>query len=132
MLARQQGPEALKLSTTVKIENGAGPAAGFEPTSTGVLVDKPSFIDSIAAARQEFQALQELIHELGSSLKVDETLALLASRLKGLVPHHSIAIYTTEGDCLVSRYAAGEGSALFSSLKIPAGGRYFRLGGAAQ
>ena len=120
-LARKQGPETLKLSTGIKIENGCAPAAGFEPSAAAQPAAQPSFIDSIAAARQEFQALLELTHELGSSLRVDETLALLASRLKGIIPHHCIAIYTVEGSRLVARYASGEEAALFSSLAIPMG-----------
>ncbi|MCX6627053.1 MAG: diguanylate cyclase, partial [Candidatus Solibacter sp.] len=121
-LARQQVPETLRLSTDKKVENGAGPAAGFEPSSAAPPAAKPAFIDSIAAARQEFQALLELTNELGSSLRIDETLALLASRLKALIPHHCIAIYTAEGPQLAARYASGEDAALFSSLAIPLGG----------
>jgi diguanylate cyclase (GGDEF)-like protein/putative nucleotidyltransferase with HDIG domain len=120
-LAHKQGPGTLKLSTDLKIEKGASPAAGFEPSSVPQPAAQPGFIDSIAAARQEFQALLELTHELGSSLRVDETMALLASRLKDLIPHHSIAIYTAEGSSLVARYASGEEAALFSSLSIPLG-----------
>jgi diguanylate cyclase (GGDEF)-like protein len=81
----------------------------------------PAFIDSIAAARQEFQALLEITQDLDSSLRVDETLALLASRLKALIPHHFVAIYTVEGSHLATRYAAGEYAALFSALAIPLG-----------
>jgi diguanylate cyclase (GGDEF)-like protein/putative nucleotidyltransferase with HDIG domain len=120
-LARKQGQATFRLSTAIKIGNGGGPAAGFEPSSTAPPSTKPTFIDSIAAARQEFQALLELTHELGSSLRVDEILALLASRLKALIPHHCIAIYTAEGSGLACRYASGEDAALFSSLAIPLG-----------
>ena len=120
-LARKQGPGTLKLSTNLKIEHGAAPAAGFEPSSSPQPPAQPGFIESIAAARQEFQTLLELTHELGSSLRVDETMALLASRLKGLIPHHCIAIYTADGSRVVARYASGEDAALFSSLAIPLG-----------
>ena len=120
-LARKPGPELCKLSTGAKIENGAGPAAGFEPSATVPASVKPGFIDSIAAARQEFQALLELTQELGSLLRVDEILALLASRLKALIPHDCIAIYTAENGRLVTRYAAGEDAPMFLSLSIPLG-----------
>jgi len=120
-LAQKQGQEIQKLSTGLKIENDARPAAGFEPSATAPARVTPGFIDSIAAARQEFQALHELTQELGRSLRVDETLALLASRLKALIPHHGIAIYTTEAARLKARYAAGEDAALFSTLSIPLG-----------
>jgi diguanylate cyclase (GGDEF)-like protein/putative nucleotidyltransferase with HDIG domain len=119
-MARKQGPETAKLSTGIKIEHGAEPAAGFEPSSAPAPA-RPGFIESIAAAREEFQALLELTHDLGSSLRVDETLALLASRLLALIPHHGIAIYTVEGLHLVTRFASGEDAALFSSLSIPLG-----------
>jgi diguanylate cyclase (GGDEF)-like protein/putative nucleotidyltransferase with HDIG domain len=119
-MARKQGPEGCKLSTGVKIEVGGGPAAGFEPSSAPVAA-RPGFIESIAAAREEFQTLLELTHDLGRSLRVDETLALLASRLHALIPHHGIAIYTVEGCRLVTRYAAGADAALFSGLAIPLG-----------
>jgi diguanylate cyclase (GGDEF)-like protein/putative nucleotidyltransferase with HDIG domain len=120
-LARKQGQGTFTLSTDRKTQNGCGPAAGFEPSSTATPTIKPSFIDSIAAARQEFQTLLELTLELDSSLRVDETLALLASRVMAIIPHHCIAIYTIEGNRLVARYASGEDAALFSSLAIPLG-----------
>jgi diguanylate cyclase (GGDEF)-like protein/putative nucleotidyltransferase with HDIG domain len=119
-MARKHGPEASKLSTGIKIETGGGPAAGFEPTSTPT-VARPGFIESIAAAREEFQTLLELTHDLGRSLRVDETLALLASRLLALIPHHGIAIYIVDGSRLVTRFTAGEGAALYSGLSIPLG-----------
>ena len=120
-LARKQGQGTLKLSKDMKVGNGCGPAAGFEPSATAPPTAQPAFIDSIAAARQEFQALLEITLELDSSLRVDETLALLASRLKALIPHHCIAIYTAAGSHLATRYASGEDAALFSSLAIPLG-----------
>jgi diguanylate cyclase (GGDEF)-like protein/putative nucleotidyltransferase with HDIG domain len=120
-LARKHGPETMKLSTGRRIENGSGPATGFEPSPAASAATMPAFIDSIAEARQEVQTLLELTHEMGSSLRFDETLALLASRLKGLIPHHCIAVYTAEGARLVTRYASGEDAALFLSLAIPLG-----------
>ena len=62
-----------------------------EPAS-GVLRELPScddahFLFSIAAARQEAQALFELSHDLGNSLSLDETLSVVAMRLRHLVPY---------------------------------------------
>jgi diguanylate cyclase (GGDEF)-like protein/putative nucleotidyltransferase with HDIG domain len=120
-LARKEGQGALRISPGTKAGNDCGPAAGFEPSSAAPPTPKPAFIDSIAAARQEFQALLEITHDLDSSLRVEETLALLASRLKALIPHHCIAIYIVEDSRLATRYASGEDAALFSSLAIPLG-----------
>ena len=117
-LARKQTSEPSRLSTGLRIERG-GPAAGFaaQPASTR----QEGFVGKIAAARQEFQTLLELTNELGSSLRVDETMALLAARLQPVIPYHGIAIYTVSGDRLCTQYAAGEDSALFQSLEIPLG-----------
>lgn len=119
-MARRQASEACRLSTGIRIEKGA-PAAGLERSAETPGARNPGFIAHIAAARQEFQTLLELSNELGNSLRVDETLALLASRLGSVIPCHGIAIYTGEGDHLRTRYAAGEDAALFSSLEIPLG-----------
>ena len=120
-IARRQPSEWTRLSTGVRIERGTEPAAGFETSAAAPASNHPGFISSIAAARQEFQTLLELTNDLGNSLRVDETLALLAARLKAIIPFHGVAIYTLEDGRLTTRYAAGEDSALFSSLAIPLG-----------
>ncbi len=120
-IARRQPLEPARLSTGVRIAHGTEPAAGFESSAAAPVSNHPSFISSIAAARQEFQTLLELTNDLGNSLRVDETLALLAARLKAIIPFQGVAIYTLEADRLTTRYAAGEDSALFSSLAIPLG-----------
>ena len=120
-MARRQPAEATRLSTGVKIEHGTEPDAGLETSAVAPVSSHPGFISSIAAARQEFQTLLELTNDLGNSLRVDETLALLAARLKAIIPFQCVAIYTLEDDRLTTRYAAGEDSALFSSLAIPLG-----------
>jgi diguanylate cyclase (GGDEF)-like protein len=79
------------------------------------------FLSSIAAARQEAQNLFELMHDLGNSLSLDETLSVLALRLKRMCPYDCVAIYIRRGDKLVPEYVSGENFQLFSSLEIPAG-----------
>ena len=101
--------------------NSARPDAGLETSVGGLESSRPGFIHSIAEARLEFQTLHEITQELGNSLRMDETLALLASRLRALIPYNGIAIYTTEEQHLVTRYADGEDAALFRSLAIPLG-----------
>ncbi|MBM3795289.1 MAG: hypothetical protein FJW31_14750 [Acidobacteria bacterium] len=43
----------------------------------------PAYLDTIAAARHEAQVLIELSQQLGNSLKLDETLALVCNGLRG-------------------------------------------------
>ena len=114
-----------KLSTDLKIERGLEPAAGFEQSSGAGQASggerTGDFLASIAAARQEVQQLFELAQDLGNSLSLNETLSLLAIRLKKLVPHDSLAIYVQREELLKPEYVSGENFRLFSSLEIPLG-----------
>ena len=121
-LATSREVETTKLSTDVKIERGLEPAAGFENSrrpSTAEPVE--NFLVSIAAARQEVQNLFELAQDLGNSLSLNETLSLLAMRLKRMIPYDSLAIYVLREDRLRAEYVNGENFRLFSSLEIPIG-----------
>src|ERR1035438_7880140 len=63
-LAQAKNKHSVKLSKEVKVERGAAPAAGFESTNRPPLLTKAAapadFLDSIASARQEVQALFEI------------------------------------------------------------------------
>ena len=111
------------LSVNVKVERGETPATGFESTSAprNHPKNEAGFLASIAAARQEAQSLFELSHELGASLSTDETLSVLAVKLKRIVPYDSIAVYVREEDELLPQYVSGDNFRLFSSLRIPLG-----------
>jgi diguanylate cyclase (GGDEF)-like protein/putative nucleotidyltransferase with HDIG domain len=114
-----------KLSTEVKVERGAAPAAGFESSkglSSGSSKDSTmDFLTSIASARQEVQALFEIAQDLGNSLSLDETLSVLNVRLRKIIPHHSLAIWLRRDEVLAPEYVNGEDYRLFSSLQIPLG-----------
>jgi diguanylate cyclase (GGDEF)-like protein/putative nucleotidyltransferase with HDIG domain len=122
MAKAETSEHAAKLSTDVHVVRGGAPDAGLaEAAAPTPTAGRPDFIAKIAAARQEFQMLFELTRDLGSSLSVEEIMALLAARLKGVIPYTGIAIYTKKGSKLVTQYAAGDDAALFSSLQIPLG-----------
>jgi diguanylate cyclase (GGDEF)-like protein len=76
---------------------------------------------AISGARREFQVLIEAVNDLGNSLKLDETLAVLGVRLNTMVDHDAIAIYLVEGAKLIPHFVRGESFRLFSSLEIPLG-----------
>ena len=123
-MAQAQQVEKAKLSTDLKIERGLEPAAGFESVkrSPAPAPDRPTdFLSSIAAARQEVQNLFELAQDLGNSLSLNETLSLLAIRLKRMIPYDSLAIYVLRDDKLRAEYVNGENFRLFSALEIPMG-----------
>src|SRR5438477_9433592 len=112
------------LSTDVKIERGHAPAAGFEAShgSQASAEGEPvNFLNLIASARQEVQALFEISQDLGNSLSLDETLSVLDVRLRRMIPHHSLAIWVKRESVLKPEYVTGEDFRLFSALEIPAG-----------
>ena len=123
--AKNYSENTSKLSTNTRIERGEAPAAGFEKVPSAAersdASPKVDFLSSIASARQEFQMLLEVTNELGNSLSVDETMSLLAVRLKRMIPHDTIAIYVRQENRLVPQYVNGEDFRLFSSLEIPMG-----------
>ncbi|MBV8475110.1 MAG: diguanylate cyclase [Acidobacteria bacterium] len=108
-----------KLSTDMKVERGPAPATGFAYNAAPTT--EASFLSSIAAARQEAQALFELSQDLGASLSVGETLSVFSVKLKRLVPYDSIAIYIRRDDELVPEHVNGDNFRLFASLRIPIG-----------
>ncbi len=113
----------LVLSTGIKITNGDAPAAGFEQTDGAPRNGEPKvdFLHSIAAARHEVQALFELAQDLGKSLNLDETLSVLAARLRRIIPCDTMAIYIKRDQMLIPEYVTGDEFRLFTSLEIPIG-----------
>jgi len=126
--AEFNGEGPLKLSTEVKVERGEAPGAGFEKGTKAVSKDasgtsgsEATFLSSIAAARQEAQALFELSQDLGASLSLGETLSVFSVKLKRLVPYDAIAIYVKRNDQLIPEHVSGDNFRLFASLRIPLG-----------
>jgi diguanylate cyclase (GGDEF)-like protein/putative nucleotidyltransferase with HDIG domain len=110
------------LTTSIKIERGLEPAAGFENATVQDYAGREgTFLSSIAAARQEAQSLFELSQDLGASLSLTETLSVFSIKLKPMVPYDAIAIYIKREDELVAEYVNGDNYRLFSSLRIPLG-----------
>jgi diguanylate cyclase (GGDEF)-like protein/putative nucleotidyltransferase with HDIG domain len=120
-LARAASHGVTKLVRPLVPDSSKAPDAGFVEISNGASEAAPTFISSIAAARQEFQNLHELTSALGTSLTVDSTLSLLGAHLKDMVPHDSLVIYIVEGDTLVPQHVSGIDGGLFVSMRIPLG-----------
>ncbi|MBZ5585273.1 MAG: HD domain-containing protein, partial [Acidobacteriia bacterium] len=120
-LAVSRRNEHLRLSKHVKVRNGHAPAAGLEDSASARPGAGPNFLSSIAAARQEAQMLYELTQDLGNSLNMHETLSVLDSRLKRLIPYDAMAVYVRKSHHLAPAYVNGENFRLFASLEIPIG-----------
>jgi diguanylate cyclase (GGDEF)-like protein/putative nucleotidyltransferase with HDIG domain len=104
-----------------KVERGEEPGAGFEYNLSGNLGSHTDFLSSIASARHEAHTLFELNQDLGNSLSLDETLSLVAMRLRKLVPYDSFVAFIRKGDMLAPEFVSGDNFRLLSSLKIPIG-----------
>ena len=96
----------------------------FEDDHRVFVAEEPvniDFLSSIAAARQEAQNLFELSQELGTSLSLSETLSLMASRLKKMVPFDALALFTLQDGHLKPEYVEGDHAKLLEQLIIPDG-----------
>ncbi len=120
-MASAQDAETAQLSADVNIERALESAPGLESARRPASEQPENFLNSIASARQEVQNLFELAQDLGNSLSLNETLSLLALRLKRMIPYDSLAIYVLRDDRLRAEYVNGENFRLFSSLEIPLG-----------
>src|SRR5579871_4280756 len=119
--ARNERMDVHRISKNVKIERGAAPDAGFESDAPPHRPAGLEFLTTIASAREEVQTLFELTKELGSSLRLDETLCFLDVRLKRIVPYDAIAIYAIRDGKLLPEFVNGENARLLSALEIPMG-----------
>jgi diguanylate cyclase (GGDEF)-like protein/putative nucleotidyltransferase with HDIG domain len=114
------------LSTSQRVERCPAPATGLQnlalATRHGAEPNHEGFLEPIASARLEEQVLRELTADLGSSPKLNETLALVTDRLRLIVPFDAIIFYMRRGDTLAPLHASGEGSGMFSPTELPVGG----------
>lgn len=104
-----------------KVYRGEQPAAGFQVDLNYRRPNHTDFLSSIASARQEAHTLFELSQDLGNSLSLNETLSLVAMRLRKLVPYDSIVAFIQKGDFLEPEFVSGDNFRLLSSLTIPIG-----------
>jgi diguanylate cyclase (GGDEF)-like protein/putative nucleotidyltransferase with HDIG domain len=104
-----------------KVDRGDQPATGFQIDTAQMGGNPSDFLSSIASARQEAYTLFELSQDLGNSLSLDETLSLVALRLRKLVPYDSIVALLREEDYLVPGFVSGDNFKALSSLKIKMG-----------
>jgi len=120
--ARAESPAVAAGFANVKVERGAAPATGLAAANVNPhIVPEVPYTLAIANARREVQLLVEITNDLGNSLSLDETLALLAVRLGKMIPHDAAVIYIRQDNVLVPQYVKGESFRLFSSLQIPVG-----------
>ncbi len=122
------------LDVNVDVSRGDGPAAGLasegQQPAAAELHPQPSHtaaaapmagLSLIAAASREAQALFEMSQVVGTSLSIDETASVMASRLRALVAFDCCAVYLRCDDALTEQYLHGQYAPCFSRQPIPLG-----------
>ena len=113
--------ERRRLDFAPRIDRDVAPSSGYAEAANEAEVRTTSFLSSIISARQEAQLLFELAQTLGNSLSLKETLSVVASRLKQMIPYDAIVFYVCQDGLLIPEYAHGADFDLFSTLRIPSG-----------
>ena len=123
-LATEQTPDApAKLSTDVKVQRGAAPAAGFakpEEPETLTAAQSADLTAVIAAARNAAMEIVEL-KKRSPFFRLEDVFSLAAIRVKQFVPYDALAAYCVRDQVLVPVFVSGENFRLFSELRIPLG-----------
>jgi putative nucleotidyltransferase with HDIG domain len=119
-----------RLTTEVEVSRGVAPGNGFEESPQGTASTPHSeqkeqqllaSLDQLEAAQQEAQALFDLSQSMGSSLRLNEVIAVMASRLRRLVPYDACALYILQGESLQMQYLDGDFSKSFNERPVPEG-----------
>ncbi len=114
-----------KLSKDLIVSRGAAPDAGFEKSTSAAAGSLPNGgeapVDSIASARQEMRVIVDVALDLSKTLRMEDILSILATRLKQLVPYDCLAVYVRERSTLKAKFTSGLTSQIFASLEIPVG-----------
>ena len=107
----------------LKVQRGAEPGAGFEQSSVERQPAQGSAesLTALARVHEELWTLLALIQDLGPTLRLEETMALMAIRLRSIVPFDGLASYVVKERILHPLHVTGADAKLFSSLQIPVG-----------
>lgn len=121
--AREQVRARVEASAGVKVEDESAAVQTQSSASASAPADKASGFRSIADAQREVSALQQMAQAVGSSLNLQDTSALVASRLASIVPFDTCVFFVADErtGVAVSVYASGAHAEFFSSRRIPVG-----------
>lgn len=92
VIARQQIEETERPPVLPRASSGAMPGIGLA-TNHNKKPGTPSYIYEIKRAHQEVYALYEVAHTLGSSLNIEDAMAIIANKLGYVVRFDTCAIY---------------------------------------
>lgn len=103
--------------------NNASPDAGLASDILGSQTDGDAGFRSIAEAQREVFALHEIAQTIGSSLNMQDTVTLVSSKLRSIVPFDTCIIYLVDEHSgkAVAAHASGEYAEAFARRRITVG-----------
>ncbi len=103
--------------------NNASPDAGLASDILGSQADGDAGFRSIAEAQREVFALHEIAQTIGSSLNMQDTVTLVSSKLRSIVPFDTCIIYLVDEHSgkAVAAHASGEYAEAFARRRITIG-----------
>ncbi|MDT4968690.1 MAG: hypothetical protein QOJ64_3427 [Acidobacteriota bacterium] len=103
-------------------ENGARPDAGLAASTLGTPEDVTGF-RSITEAQREVFALHEIAQTIGSSLNLQDTVSIVSSKLRAIVPFDTCIIYLVDDKSGKAHpaHVAGENADAFYKRRINVG-----------
>ena len=131
--ARTQGGGIAPLNTDIIVRRGEAPGAGFQKESCdsvaanaagmedGNSATSKESLEFIAAANHEAQTIFDMTQMRGSSLTSDETISVMSTRLRRLVPFDCFVIYLKTDESVGIHYIDGECAGRFTTARIPLG-----------
>jgi diguanylate cyclase (GGDEF)-like protein/putative nucleotidyltransferase with HDIG domain len=104
-------------------QNGARPDAGLASDILGTSADGDSGFRSIVEAQREVFALHEIAQTIGSSLNLQDTVTLVSSKLRSIVPFDTCIIYLVDDRSgkAIAVHASGEHADAFARRRITIG-----------
>lgn len=108
---------------TVDNQTKTRPDAGLASDVLGTPDDSSNGFRSITEAQREVFALHEIAQTIGSSLNLNDTVTLVANKLKSIVPFDSCVIFVVDDRSgkAVAVHAAGEEADIFARRRMNIG-----------
>ena len=122
MIGSQDIQEQVASTPTVDTATRTKPDAGLAPDILGVSEEFSGF-RSISEAQREVFALHEIAQTIGSSLNLSDTVALIANKLRAIVPFETCVIYLVDDPSgkAIAAHVVGEEVEIFKRRRINIG-----------
>jgi len=123
MIDAQDIREQVASAPAVDDQTATKPDAGLAPDILGVSEEPATGFRSISEAQREVFALHEIAQTIGSSLNLSDTVALIANKLRAIVPFDTCVIYLVDDPSgkAIAAHVVGEEIEVFRRRRINIG-----------